>query len=157
MSNHRRRITSLVGLLTILLTGCELISETGGSPISPSTLASLLAGNLTLSSTGGTIASPESCTNFDWSISPQTATTYTGTFSATCAGGVQLDGTATGVLVDDLLNITATGTATLSDGSSCPFTLTGTARLEGSTVRIDYTGTTCLRPVSGTEILVASS
>ena len=39
-------------------------------------------------------------------------------------------------------------------GMACPFSLTGTAVPEGlDTIRINYNGTTCLGPVSGSEVL----
>ena len=77
---------------------------------------------------------------------------YTGTFRATCADGVVLTGSASGTFVDGLLTVNADGLATAS-GVQCPFTLNGTARLVGQQIAIDYAGTSCLGPVSGSETL----
>jgi len=39
-------------------------------------------------------------------------------------------------------------------GLDCPFSLAGTAVPEGlDTIRVNYSGTTCLGPVSGSELL----
>ena len=151
---YPRRITSVIAAMTILLAGCELTTETT-SPTSLSSLANLLTGQLS-SLSSGSGAGSDACSDFAWSVSQESATTYSGAFGATCTGGVTLDGTATGVLVGDELNVTVIGVALLEGGGSCPFTLTGTARLEGSNIRIDYTGTTCIGTISGTELLAQS-
>ncbi len=148
-----RQITSVIVAMTILLAGCELTTETT-SPTSVSALATLLTGQL--SSVAGGSDFDDSCSDFTWSVSQDTATTYSGEFGATCTGGVALAGTATGVLVDDVLNVTATGVAELDGGLTCPFTLTGTAELEGSTIRVDYTASTCLGTITGSEVLAQS-
>jgi hypothetical protein len=48
---------------------------------------------------------------------------------------------------------TGTGTATAPDLPSCAISLSGTAELGTDSIRIPYSGTTCLGPVSGVEIL----
>lgn len=63
-----------------------------------------------------------------------------------------LTGTANGTFVDGLLTVTADGLATAS-GVQCPFTLSGTARAVGQEIAIDYAGTSCLGPVTGSETL----
>ena len=40
--------------------------------------------------------------------------------------------------------------------ASCPFTLTGSARLEGQVIRIEYSGNTCIGSMSETELLERS-
>ena len=89
-------------------------------------------------------------------MTQQSETTYTGSFLATCTEGIELEGTATGVYENDVLDVDATGTATLPGVASCPFTLTGTARMEGDAIRVDYTGNTCLGAISGSELLQRS-
>jgi hypothetical protein len=51
--------------------------------------------------------------------------------------------------------ITVTGNASVAAIANCPFSLSGTGSIEdnGNTLRIPYSGTTCLGPVSGTEVL----
>jgi hypothetical protein len=53
-----------------------------------------------------------------------------------------------------IVNWTATATAAGAGvPTGCAISLAGTAVFEGSQIRIPYSGTTCLGPVSGTEIL----
>ena len=153
---RHHRLTSLVALLTVLLAACESTTSDGLNPAAPSSLASLLTGGLSSIDSGDLVPSAESCSDFQWSITEVDGGMYSGDFSATCADDIQLDGTATGTLVGDVLTITASGTATPKDLPSCAFTLNGTAQLVGDTIRIDYTGTTCLGPISGTEILASN-
>ena len=114
-----RRITSVIAAMTILLAGCELTTETT-SPTTTSVLSALLSGELSSVTASGSPSS-DACSDFTWSVTQESATTYSGTFGATCAGGIVLNGTATGVLVDDTLNLTASGMAELPSGASCPF------------------------------------
>ena len=139
-------------LLTILFAGCDLTSESGLNPNAPSAFASLLVGEWR-SSAAASLQTPGACADLQWSVSQETASTYSGSFSATCGAGVQLEGTLTGILVDDQLALTGVGTATPPGSIGCDFTLDGTARVDGDTIRLDYAGSTCLGTVSGTEIL----
>jgi hypothetical protein len=89
-------------------------------------------------------------------VSSQTPTSIAGTFSAVCAGGVTINGTASGQLVNyTTVPMTATGNATLPGIATCPFSLSGTGTVQdmGNTLSVPFTGTTCLGPVSGTETL----
>jgi len=147
------RITSFVCLLTILCAGCELTTEGGLNPTAPSAIAALFVGNWTSDSPGAP-PTPDSCSNLEWSLVEDGDSTYSGTFSATCGNGVELDGTLNGTLVGEVLNLSGSGTATAPGSTGCSFTLTGTARVVGDTVQLDYSGSTCLGPVSGTEILL---
>ena len=82
-----------------------------------------------------------------------TGTSAAGTFKAACGGGLTLEGSAEGTLNGLTADLKASGTVT-GDGIDCPFSLTGTAVPEGlDAVRITYSGTTCLGPVSGSEVL----
>ena len=158
----RRLITSLIGLLTFLTVGCELQTEGGLNPNAPSQIASMLLGTWSSASVdSGSVPSSSfpnaaSCTDLEWSITQQNGSDYSGEFSATCSGGIQLTGTATGTLTDDVLHIDASGTATLPGVASCPFTLTGTARLEVQVIQVEYSGNTCIGSISGTERLERS-
>jgi hypothetical protein len=111
---------------------------------------STLMGSWTSSSL---IPSPSACSNFRWTVSEQTATTARGSFSATCTGDLQLSGTAEGSLSGNTIRWSAQGTATAPGLTSCAISLAGTAEIQVDSVRIPYTGTTCLGPVSGTEVL----
>lgn len=154
----RTAITSLVLLTTLLTTACDF--ESHGSVASPSELPPILLGRwssgtrVPVSGAGGpTFPSRDSCSDLEWHVTSQTGTSISGDFQATCNGGITLTGTASGTLTDQVLTWQAVGTANIPDLASCPFTLNGTARLEGETIRIDYTGSTCLGPISGTEVL----
>lgn len=151
-------ITSLVVLATILTGGCELTTEGGMNPNAPSQAGSLLSGTWRYEASAGSPGFPNAsdCTELELMMEQQSETTYAGSFRAVCTDGVELDGTATGVLVDGVLDVDATGTATLPGFSSCAFTLTGTARMEGDAIRVDYSGTTCLGTISGSELLERS-
>jgi hypothetical protein len=100
--------------------------------------------------------SASSCSNFQWAVTSQSATSIVGVFSAECAGHVTISGTASGQLIDGTtVPITVGGAATMQGLPVCNFTLNGVGTIEDNfnTMRIPYTGTTCLGPVSGTETL----
>ena len=129
------------------------VSPTGtGQAIPP--LQAFAVGSWT--STGvaaATALSPQTCGNLEWKITSLTDSAASGTFKATCGGGLTLEGSAEGKLNGLTADLKASGTVT-GEGVNCPFSLTGTAVPEGlDTIRINYSGTTCLGPVSGSELL----
>ena len=74
---------------------------------------------------------------------------------AECGSDLTVSGSASGQLVSGTVPITVTGTASMPGIPSCSFTLNGTGTIEdnNNTLRIPFTGTTCLGPVQGTEVL----
>jgi hypothetical protein len=107
-------------------------------------------------SSANLIPTPSSCTNFKWNVAERTATSAKGSFSATCAGDLQVAGTAEGAFApgsSSSINWQAAGTATAPGLTSCAISLTGTAELGVDSIRIPYEGTTCLGRVSGVETL----
>jgi hypothetical protein len=94
-----------------------------------------------------------SCTDFKWNVTEQTANSARGAFSATCANDLKLSGTAQGTLSGSVVNWSAQGTANAAGLVSCGFALTGTAELGIDSIRVPYSGDTCVGRVSGTEIL----
>lgn len=107
-------------------------------------------------SSANIIPSPSSCTNFKWNATEKTATSAKGSFSATCAGDLQVSGTAEGALSPgsaSLIGWQAAGTASAPGLTNCAISLTGTAELGVDSIRIPYEGTTCLGKVSGVETL----
>ena len=107
---------------------------------------------------GNLIPSPSACSNFKWTVSEQTATTIKGSFSATCAGELNLSGIAEGELTSSANNPTslkwkANGKASAPGLTSCDVTLEGTATLETDSIRVPYKGKTCLGDVEGVESL----
>ena len=101
------------------------------------------------------IPSPSACTNFKWNATEQTATSAKGSFSALCGGDLNVQGTAEGTLNTSAAtaNWKANGTASAPGLTSCAISLSGTAELGVDSIRIPYTGTTCLGVVSGVEVL----
>ena len=128
---------------------CFEFSRTSTAPSSSNDMLATLSGGLWSSS--GAI-NPNACGNFTWSVSEMTSTSAKGTFGATCSGGVTLNGTAEGTLSGSLLNWKALGTAKTSIGD-CPFTINGTALMEGVGVRVNYTANTCIGAFTGSELL----
>jgi hypothetical protein len=107
-------------------------------------------------SSANLIPAPSSCTNFKWNATEQSATAAKGSFSATCAGDLQVSGTAEGAFATGstaLINWTAAGNASAPGLTNCSIALSGTAELGVNSIRIPYEGTTCLGKVSGVETL----
>jgi len=97
---------------------------------------------------------PQTCSDLKWTVTSQNGPNIAGNFEATCGGGaVKLTGTATAV-IEGHLRIDAVGTATGFGSTPCSFSLTGTGVLQSdSSIRVDYTGQTCIGPISGTEVI----
>jgi len=76
-----------------------------------------------------------------------------GTFSATCAGELKIAGTADGVLSGSTVTWNAHANASVPALPSCAISLTGTAELGVDSIRVPYSGDTCLGKVSGVEVL----
>ena len=112
--------------------------------------AAALLGNWT---SGTLIPQPGQCSDFKWEVTEQTGNSAAGSFSAACAGDLKISGTAQGTLTGSVVNWSAQATASVPALASCPITLTGTAELLVDSIRVPYSGTTCLGPVSGVETL----
>ena len=151
----RMRATAMAIAIAIAVTigGCVETKHEG--PTSPTEVAKLLStGNWTSAATvASTALNPSSCGNLEWKIATMTTTSASGSFKATCGGGLTLEGKAEGTLSGLTANLKADGTVT-GAGINCPFAMTGTAVPEGlDAIRVTYNGTTCLGPVSGSELL----
>jgi hypothetical protein len=66
---------------------------------------------------------------------------------------IQVTGTAQGTFSGSFINWTASGASSGGATGDCPMALSGTATVTDSQIQIPFTGTTCLGPVSGTELL----
>lgn len=146
----RRTLLAATAVAALMAAGCfEFLT---GSKTNPSS-----TGVEGLNGSWASVSSATSlqniCTNFTWSVTDISGNTASGTFTATCLDTLQVNGTASGTLSGSTVNWTASGTATAPDGTECPISLSGTATFDGTQIRIPYSGTTCLGPVSGTEIL----
>jgi len=152
-------MTGLICGLTILVAGCEFTSEGQLNPNAPSQVENtpVLLGTWTSVSSatagGSAVPSAESCTELEFTITQQDGDFYSGTFTATCAGGIALIGTASGTYTDSVMNVTASGTATVSGVAQCSFTLSGTARVTNNQIEIVYVIDSCLGSMSGSEVL----
>jgi len=125
--------------------------ESGKSPTSPSASGSgSLMGNWTSSSL---IPTPSTCADFKWNVTEQTATSARGSFSATCANDLKLTGTAQGSLTGSTIDWSAQGVASAPGISGCNITLKGTAEIGVTSIRVPYSGDTCLGKVNGVETL----
>jgi len=125
-------------------------SKTTTGPTGTSVAA--LMGNWA-SANASVIPAPATCTDFKWNPTEQTGNSAKGSFSASCAGDLKVSGTATGTLAGSVVNWSATANAATPAVPTCQVALAGTAELGVDSIRIPYSGTTCLGPVSGVEIL----
>jgi len=156
-SDMSRRFLILPMLAVLAGAGCSFNHQSATT--SPSNASAQLLGGVwatTQSFPGiGSGSVQDACTNFKWQVTDFSGSTGSGTFSATCLNGTMtISGTARGTMSGTIVNWTATATATGAGvPTGCAISLAGTAAFEGSQIRIPYSGTTCLGPVSGTEIL----
>jgi len=135
-------------------------SSGGGSsptpnPTSPNSGASSIVGVWTSRDIVSSLPSPNSCGNFQYQIASQTASSITGTFTATCGNGMVLSAMASGQVNGNNVTITLDGSGSMQGLPLCTFKITGNGTIEdnGNTLNLPYSGTTCLGPVHGTEVL----
>jgi hypothetical protein len=146
----------------VLLPTAPSSSTSTSSNSSSSSSSSSSTTNNAASAAAGTWASPiiagvpniSNCTNLQWQISNLSATSLAGSVSAVCGGVVNVSADLTGQMSgSDVVNLTASGQA-VGLGITCPFSLTGVGHLQGNdAMQLNYQGTTCLGPVSGSQML----
>jgi hypothetical protein len=136
--------------LSVAVAGCAGFEHTSTTTSPSATGVAALMGTWASAST--VIPSASTCSDFKWNATEQTATAAKGSFSATCAGDLKVAGTAQGVLSGSVITWSAEGDATTA-GIACRITLTGTAELGANSIRVPYSGDTCVGKVSGVEIL----
>lgn len=149
----RKVLVGVIGLLAaagLVVSACVQVTHDG--PASPSDLAKLLTAGTYASTPAGATLGLTSCGGLEWKITDISLTGASGTFKATCGGGLVLTGTASGTFSGTTINWKADGDVS-GAGVVCKYSLTGTAVPEGDGVRVNYTGTTCLGPISGSEFL----
>jgi hypothetical protein len=149
------RLTALTVAIGIAVVAAACVETKTEGVTSPSEALAILSTG-SWSSSAMTVSSsldPKTCGNLEWKITSMSTTSAAGTFKATCGGGLSLEGSAEGTLNGLTADLKASGTVG-GAGLACAFSLTGTAVPEGlDSVRITYSGTTCLGPVSGSEVL----
>jgi hypothetical protein len=144
-----RQASIIIITVSLLSTGCfEFVNKAAPSPGT----VGLLGGKWT-STTDNASSLLSSCTNFQWNVTEKTATTGAGWFTATCFGVLQVTGSARGTMAGSNVNWIATAVANGGGVSDCAVALSGTATLATDHISIPYSGTTCMGPVSGTEML----
>jgi hypothetical protein len=101
-----------------------------------------------------TLPDPNTCGHFQYQIASQTSTTISGSLSARC-GDMTVSATANGQLNGTSVTITLNGAGSMPGLPTCTFSITSNGTIEdnGNTLRLPFTGTTCLGPVHGTEVL----
>jgi hypothetical protein len=95
------------------------------------------------------------CGSFQWNVTEQTQNSISGAFAGICAGVVLIEGTGSGQINGNDLSLSVNGQASVSGvTATCSFSLNGTGQLQGQDeLLVDYSGSTCLGPVEGTETL----
>jgi hypothetical protein len=144
---------ALILSLAVSSTACgQILKSILGSPTEPSNTGDVRSYLGTW--TGSTVAPvAQSCGSLLWKITSQTGGQASGDFSATCADGVTLTGTMTATHGETSIPWAATGTAT-KGAATCPFSMTGTGTFQGtSNIALNYAGTSCNGPVSGSETI----
>ena len=149
------------GLLAacVLAAGCDLLSNNKkeATPTSPTPTVSVdqFAGSWQ-SVTASTPAT--GCGNLKYTVTPTTTSSANVSFTATCASNITVTGSGSGTLSGSAINWNASGLVA-QGGVNCPFTFTNSkATLDASgQIVVNYTGTVCGIPVSGTETVKKNS
>jgi hypothetical protein len=144
-------VFAIVLSVAVAAGGCSYESKSTVTAPSSTGVASLLGS--WGSASAAVIPTASTCADFKWTPTEQSGTSAKGSFSATCAGDLKLQGTASGTLNGTVITWSANGTAQSPSIPACPVTLTGTAELGLNSIRIPYNGSTCLGAVSGVEVL----
>lgn len=154
-----RAATAVFALACALTTGCDLLTKKDTStPASPTSPTPPTTPTATIDAFAGTWASltpstpPTGCGNLKYTITPTSATAANVTFTATCASNITVTGSGSGTLSGNVVTWSANGLVG-QGGVNCPFTFTNNKATLQSTgqVLVNYTGTVCGIPVSGTE------
>ena len=145
-----------VALACALTAGCNLLSssksDSSDSPTGPS------APTVSMDAFAGTWSSATAstpatgCGNVKYTVTPLSTSTANVTFAGTCGGSIDVSGTGTGTISGSTLGWSANGLVS-QGGVNCPFTFSnGTAVQDASgNIIVNYSGTVCGIPVSGTE------
>lgn len=152
-----RTATAAFALACALTTGCDLLTkkDTASTPTSPT---SPTTPTISVDAFAGTWASltpstpPTGCGNLKYTVTPTTASSANVTFTATCAGNITVTGAGAGTLSGSVITWSSSGLVG-QGGVNCPFTFTNNkATMESNgQVVVNYSGTVCGIPVSGTE------
>jgi hypothetical protein len=147
---------AVLALACLAAPGCDLFSkderdaESPTAPSAPSVTLEGFAGTWT----SATASTPSTgCGTVRYTVTPLSASTATVSFSATCAGSIQVNGTGSGQVNGSTLDWSAQGLVG-QGGVNCPFTFTqGKAVEDPGGIKVTYSGTVCGIPVSGSEVV----
>jgi hypothetical protein len=94
---------------------------------------------------------PSTCGSFTWTVDSQTATHVSGQFSVICnSGSVVVTGSGTGTLTSPTtVTLTVTASGTVPGIGACPVSVSANGTLNGEILTLQYAGTTCVAPLSG--------
>jgi hypothetical protein len=155
---NQSRVVAALAVVCALATGCNIIDKlTSKNPTSPSSSSAAVGDFAGTWVTSSSALPASSCGAVKYTVTPVTSTSANVTFTATCAGNIDITGNGTGSVSGSALDWNAQGTVT--QGSlSCPFNFTNGKTTQETTggVRIVYSGTVCGIPVSGDEVLKKS-
>ena len=151
-------IGSALAVACILTAGCDLLnnknssgsSTTPTSPSTPTTSITAFAGTWQSTSSALPVTG---CGNLTYTVTPTGTTSANVTFAATCASNISVNGSGSGTLAGNVITWSARGLVG-QGGVNCPFTFTNnkaTIDATANTVQVDYSGTVCGIPVSGSE------
>ncbi len=151
-------IGSALAVACILTAGCDLLnnknssgsSTTPTSPSTPTTSITAFAGTWQSTSSALPVTG---CGNLTYTVTPTGTTSANVTFAATCASNISVNGSGSGTLAGNVITWSASGLVG-QGGVNCPFTFTNnkaTIDATANTVQVDYSGTVCGIPVSGSE------
>ena len=145
----------IVVAVMALLAGCSS-KPAAQSPVTPTSATSAtttidtFVGTWTSGAGGGMPGG--ACNGVNYTFSKASDTSATVAYSGNCAG-VAIVGTGKGTLNGSVLNWEAAGTAT-GNGLSCPFSFSNsTATPQADGILINYNGSVCGLPVSGSHLV----
>lgn len=142
---------------SLLSAGCDLLGNKNTSPSTTPTSPTPTP-TASLDQFAGTWQSvtastpPTGCGNLKYTVTPTTTTSANVSFTATCASNINVSGAGSGTLSGSAITWSSSGLVS-QGGVNCPFTFTNSkATLDATNqVVVNYTGTVCGIPVSGTE------
>ena len=156
-------IASTVILASVLAAGCGLLdnkdSSSTSTPTSPTTPSTPTTPTASINAFAGTWQSTAAslpvtgCGNVTYTVTPTGTNSANVTFAGTCASNITVNGSGSGTLVGNIITWSASGLVG-QGGVNCPFTFNNnkaTIDTTANTVQIDYTGSVCGIPVSGSE------
>jgi hypothetical protein len=142
---------AVLATLSMAAASCAIQHNDGLTP----TVSSSPSGGYVGTWKSSTASAPtgNTCGNFEWRVTNQAEGIISGIFLAQCGGNLTVSGSAWAQPNGSTIPITATAGATAPGIVACDVSLVSAASVDGDTMRVPYSGNTCLGPISGTELL----